>query len=99
MVKFIFRNAILAMIFFTAISGPVGAKEKQAMKHLPHPNWVHPANRQTYPGYERLKQNKQTGNDWQYSTNREKGHIRGGGTTEYKDYLPLYTPPGPQRKK
>ena len=98
MVKFIFRNAILAVIFFTAISGPVDAKEKQAIKHLPHPNWVHPANRQKYTGYAIRKQNKKSGRDWQYSTNRANGNIRGGGTTEYKDYLPL-TPPGPQRKR
>lgn len=87
------------MIFSAAITCPADAKEKQAMKHLPHPNWVHPANRQAYPGYEKLKQNKRTGRDWQYSTNRATGNIRGGGTTEYEDYRPLYPPRGPRPKR
>ncbi|ACN14479.1 hypothetical protein HRM2_13700 [Desulforapulum autotrophicum HRM2] len=97
--KFILKNTILTLIFLAAITVPAGANEKQKIKHLPHPNWVHPAKRNTYPGYEQLKQNKKTGNDWQYSTNRATGNIRGGGTTAYKDYRPLYTPLVPQRKR
>lgn len=99
MISFVFNKIIPVIALCILITSPAGAKEPRAVKHLPSPNWVHPENRAAYPGYERQKQNKRTGRDWQHSTNRPNGNIRGGGTTEYKDYLPFYTPNHPKRKK
>lgn len=101
MISFIFKKTIPGIILCILISCPAGAKEPKPrdVKHLPNPNWVHPAERAKYPGYERQKQDKQTDRDWRYLTNRPNGNIRGGGTTEYKDYRPFYTPAKPKRKK
>lgn len=49
-------------------------------------DWVHPAVRHTYPGYEKLKNRKKNSPDWKYATNRPRGNIHGGGTSAYKDY-------------
>ena len=85
---------LISFIFFFVLPPPpfVVAKDNQKGKHLPNPNWVHPENRKNYPGYEKRKQNKQSNVDWQYSTNRDNGNVRGGGTTEYNDYQPFYKP-------
>ena len=49
-------------------------------------DWVHPAVRHTYPGYEKFKNRKKTSPDWMYATNRPRGNIHGGGTSAYRDY-------------
>jgi len=62
------------------------------VKNLGSPNWVHPSLRKNYKGYEKRKLQKQSSSVWQHSTNRPSGNIKGGGTTQYKDYTPFYTP-------
>ncbi|MEA1967089.1 MAG: hypothetical protein U9N77_02565, partial [Thermodesulfobacteriota bacterium] len=56
------------------------------------PDWVHPGMRNKYPGYEKKKKQKKENPIWNYSTNRPNGNIRGGGTTDYYDYKPLFQP-------
>ena len=55
-------------------------------------DWVHPNNRHKYVGYEKHKQQKQNSEMWTYATNRPLGNTRGGGTTQYRDYVPNYRP-------
>ncbi len=63
------------------------------------PNWVHPKLRNKYKGYKKLYTQKQSSLIWQYSTNRQSGNIKGGGTTQYKDYKPYYYPAQQQNQK
>lgn len=100
MYNFFLRRTFVLMICLVLFPSPqLFAKDNGKEKHLPNPNWVHPGNRDDYPGYAKHKQDKQTGANWQYSTNRDRGNIRGGGTTEYNDYAPFYKPGPPKRKK
>lgn len=70
----------------------IQAQEKEQALSLASPDWVHPARRESYPGYRKHEEQKQTGTLWQYSTNRPLGNIRGGGTTQFQDYRPFYKP-------
>lgn len=62
------------------------------IKIISSPNWIHPNLRKNYQGYTDLKIQKRLSPMWQYSTNRQSGNIKGGGTTKYKDYKPFYRP-------
>jgi hypothetical protein len=65
---------------------------KSKIKILSTPNWVHPNLRESHKGYAKFKEQKQMSHLWQYSTNRQSGNIKGGGTTNYNDYTPFYHP-------
>ena len=89
------RFAKTAVLFWTItvlFFSPAAAQEKEKPKRHPSPDWVHPKMRKNYPGYEEKKRKKKNSPMWKYSTNRPTGNIRGGGTTEYKDYRPFFTP-------
>ena len=43
-----------------------------------------------YPGYEKVKQQKQNGKTWKFNTNRDGGNTLGGGNTKWRDYKLLY---------
>lgn len=72
---------------------------KNFAKIISSPNWVHPNLRQNHQGYKSIKIQKQFSTMWQYSTNRQSGNIKGGGTTKYKDYEPFYIPSKVYKKK
>ncbi|MCD4744173.1 MAG: hypothetical protein K8R67_17060 [Desulfobacteraceae bacterium] len=72
---------------------------RKFQKTLSSPNWVHPNLRQSYKGYENMRTQKQFSTIWQYSTNRQSGNIKGGGTTKYSDYEPFYIPSKVYKKK
>ena len=55
-------------------------------------DWVHPANRYKYQGYEKHKNQKRESDIWTYATNRPLGNTKGGGTISYWDYQPSYKP-------
>ena len=85
---------ILILILSCPLAQPLSARaeEKQMSLH-PAPDWVHPGLRKKYPGYKKQKERKTDSPSWQYSTNRPLGNIRAGGSTEYQDYRPFYSPP------
>lgn len=56
-------------------------------------DWVHPAMRNQYPGYQKLEDRKANSPDWRYATNRPQGNIHGGGTVQYRDYQPVSRAP------
>jgi len=56
---------------------------------LTNPDWVPPVNRNKYTGYQIMEDAKKTSESWKYSTNRQGGNIKGGGTVKYKDYRSL----------
>lgn len=61
-------------------------------------DWVHPAMRNQYAGYQKLEDRKQNSPDWRYATNRPQGNIHGGGTVEYKDYTPVSRVPSQKKQ-
>ncbi len=53
---------------------------------LTNPDWVPPVNRSRYPGYQIMEDARKNSESWKYSTNRQGGNIKGGGTVKYRDY-------------
>ncbi|MFH1155278.1 MAG: hypothetical protein V1793_15820 [Pseudomonadota bacterium] len=79
---------------------PAWAQDRNAPVLLPNPDWVHPSMRQKYPGYAKQVQDRSSGTGWTFSTNRPGGNIRGGGTTPFADYRPLFpATPLPGKRK
>jgi hypothetical protein len=87
-------HAILAVSLALGFS-PALAQDPPNTLLLPDPDWVHPSLRGKYPGYEKRLREKESGAVWTFSTNRPGGNIRGGGSTPYREYRPLF-PAGPR---
>ncbi len=76
-----------------AVQPPVAIAEDSKFQNHAQPDWMHPARRKDYEGYAKKKQQQRESNIWKYATNRPGGQKnQSGGTTEYKDYKPLYEP-------
>jgi len=100
MVSCFYTTILLGLCISGILSAStVPAQENKKILVNPSPDWVHPAQRDYYPGYNILREQKKTRTLWHYATNRPKGNIRGGGTTDFQNFKPLYQPGKTPEKK
>ncbi|MCP3899921.1 MAG: hypothetical protein GY707_09445 [Desulfobacteraceae bacterium] len=94
-----FLVCIVPAVYAIEPSNTTNNKKSKIKKNVPNVNWVHPSLRESYQGYAKFKEQKQYSPMWKYSTNRQSGNIKGGGTIKYNDYTPFYHPSMLKKKK
>ena len=89
---FIFSISSLSAKNSKAVQNKLSPSNNSKIKIIASPNWVHPNLRENHKGYSKIEMQKQYSSIWQHSLNRQSGNIKGGGTTQYYDYVPFYHP-------
>ncbi len=96
---FIFFICKLSIAFAVEPDNKINNGLSKIKNNTSSSSWVHQKLRGSYKGYTKLKDQKRYSPMWQYSVNRQSGNIKGGGTTKYKDYTPVYHPSMEIKKK